>query len=56
MKNGYIYPNLNFKSVDPAIRLSPETEFAEGRTIRNVLSNAFGFGGNDTSLIFSKID
>ena len=56
VKNGYIYPNLNFKSVDPAIGLSPETEFAEGRTIRNVLSNAFGFGGNDTSLIFSKID
>ena len=56
VKNGYIYPNLNFKSVDPAIGLLPETEFAEGRTIRNVLSNAFGFGGNDTSLIFSKID
>ena len=56
VKNGYIYPNLNFKSVDPAIGLSPETEFAEGRPIRNVLSNAFGFGGNDTSLIFSKID
>lgn len=56
VKNGYIYPNLNFKSVDPTIGLSPETEFAEGRTIRNVLSNAFGFGGNDTSLIFSKID
>ncbi|MBR5958488.1 MAG: beta-ketoacyl-[Salinivirgaceae bacterium] len=56
VKNGYIYPNLNFKSVDHAIGLSPETEFAEGRTIRNVLSNAFGFGGNDTSLIFSKID
>ena len=56
VKNGYIYPNLNFKSVDPNIGLSPETEFAEGRTIRNVLSNAFGFGGNDTSLIFSKTD
>ncbi|MBO7432664.1 MAG: beta-ketoacyl-[acyl-carrier-protein] synthase family protein [Salinivirgaceae bacterium] len=56
VKNGYVYPNLNFNSVDPNIGLSPETEFAEGRNIRNVLSNAFGFGGNDTSLIFSKID
>ena len=56
VKNGCVYPNLNFKSVDPNIGLSPETEFAEGRNIRNVLSNAFGFGGNDTSLIFSKID
>ena len=56
VKNGYVYPNLNFNSVDPNIGLSPETEFAEGCNIRNVLSNAFGFGGNDTSLIFSKID
>lgn len=56
VKNGYIYPNLNFKSADAAIGLVPETEFAEGRTIRNVLSNAFGFGGNDTTLLFSKFE
>ena len=56
VKNGYIYPNLNFNSVDPNIGLSPETEFAEGRNIRNVLSNAFGFGGNDTTLLFSKFE
>jgi len=56
VKNGYVYPNLNFKSVDEAIGLAPETKFAEGRNIRNVLSNAFGFGGNDTSLVFSRAD
>ena len=56
VKNGYVYPNLNFKSADEAIGLAPETEFAEGRNIRNVLSNAFGFGGNDTSLVFSRAD
>jgi 3-oxoacyl-[acyl-carrier-protein] synthase-1 len=56
VKNGYVYPNLNFKSADEAIGLAPETEFAEGRRVRNVLSNAFGFGGNDTSLVFSRAD
>ena len=56
VKNGYVYPNLNFKSADEAIGLAPETEFAEGRNIRNVLSNAFGFGGNDTSLVFSRAE
>jgi 3-oxoacyl-[acyl-carrier-protein] synthase-1 len=56
VKNGYVYPNLNFKSADESIGLAPETEFTEGRRVRNVLSNAFGFGGNDTSLVFSRAD
>lgn len=51
---GYIYPNLNFNTEIQEINLVPETKFSEGNTIRNMLSNAFGFGGNDTTLIFSK--
>ena len=30
------------------------TELQTGQEIRNVLSNSFGFGGNCSSLIFSK--
>ena len=56
VNKGYIYPNLNFKTAEPATGLIPETEFSEGNHINHVLSNAFGFGGNDTSLLFSKID
>ena len=33
--------------------LIPETSFQEGLPIRHVLSNSFGFGGNDSSLLFS---
>ncbi len=56
VSKGYIYPNLNFKTAEPATGLIPATEFSEGNAISHVLSNAFGFGGNDTSLLFSKID
>lgn len=36
--------------------LIPETSFREGLPIRHVLSNSFGFGGNDSSLLFSATD
>ena len=56
---GMIYPNLNFTEAMPeteqksGIGLIPETSFQEGIPIRHVLSNSFGFGGNDSSLLFS---
>lgn len=53
---GMIYPNMNFKEAMPDTGLMPETSFREGLPIRHVLSNSFGFGGNDSSLLFSAID
>lgn len=50
---GMIYPNLNFTEVMPETGLIPETSFREGVPVRHVLSNSFGFGGNDSSLLFS---
>lgn len=50
---GMIYPNLNFTDVMPETGLIPETSFREGVPVRHVLSNSFGFGGNDSSLLFS---
>lgn len=50
---GMIYPNLNFTDAMPETGLIPETTFREGIPIRHVLSNSFGFGGNDSSLLFS---
>lgn len=50
---GMIYPNMNFKEAIPDTGLIPETSFREGLPIRHVLSNSFGFGGNDSSLLFS---
>ena len=50
---GMIYPNLNFTDAMPETGLIPETPFREGIPVRHVLSNSFGFGGNDSSLLFS---
>ena len=56
---GMTYPNLNFTDAMPETGLTyktgltPETTFREGIPVRHVLSNSFGFGGNDSSLLFS---
>ncbi len=55
VSHGFIYPNLNFKEPIKETGLIPETTFREGLPIRNVLSNSFGFGGNNSSLLFSTL-
>jgi len=55
IKNQVIYPNLRFETRMDELPFEPETEFLSGQDIKHVMSNSFGFGGNCTSLIFSKI-
>ena len=54
IQNGIIFPGLNFNTPMPELRISPVSELKTGKNIRHVLSNSFGFGGNTSSLIFSK--
>ncbi|MCX6333610.1 MAG: beta-ketoacyl-[acyl-carrier-protein] synthase family protein [Bacteroidia bacterium] len=49
-----IWPNLNFANKMNELGFLPVTELRKDAAVRNVLSNSFGFGGNNTSLIFSK--
>ncbi|MEG2239571.1 MAG: beta-ketoacyl-[acyl-carrier-protein] synthase family protein [Alistipes sp.] len=51
---GVCYGNLNFRTPVEGTSLIPCTHFEAGADIQHVLTNSFGFGGNDTSLIFSK--
>ncbi|WP_404984714.1 beta-ketoacyl-[acyl-carrier-protein] synthase family protein [Chryseobacterium sp. M5] len=53
MQNNIIFPNLNFKTKMEEFDLTPVTELKE-KNINHVLSNSFGFGGNCSTLIFSK--
>jgi 3-oxoacyl-(acyl-carrier-protein) synthase len=55
VKHGLIYPNLRFETQMKEVPFSPETQFKKGQPINYVMSNSFGFGGNCSSLIFSKI-
>lgn len=50
-----IWPNLNFTRKMNELQFSPVTGIKNNVPVRNVLSNSFGFGGNNTSLIFSKL-
>ena len=49
-----MFPNLRFETAMSEIGVSPVTTF-QHKEITNVLSNSFGFGGNCSSLLFSKV-
>jgi 3-oxoacyl-(acyl-carrier-protein) synthase len=49
-----ILPNLNFRAAMKETGLAPEQIYRKGLPVKHVLTNSFGFGGNCTSLIFSK--
>lgn len=52
LENQLAFPNLNLESLDPELNLNPITETTTTE-IRHCMSNSFGFGGNNASLIFS---
>ncbi len=55
LRDGILYPNLRWKTKMDELSFVPQQTFEKNKTIKNVLSNSFGFGGNDTSLVFSAI-
>ncbi|MDR3365359.1 MAG: beta-ketoacyl-[acyl-carrier-protein] synthase family protein [Prevotellaceae bacterium] len=55
LQHGFIPVNLNFALPMPELALTPATDEQPTAPLRHVLSNSFGFGGNDTSLIFSRV-
>jgi 3-oxoacyl-[acyl-carrier-protein] synthase-1 len=55
LQHGIIYPNLRLKTPMKELPFVPVTGFIKNITVKHVLSNSFGFGGNCSSLIFSKV-
>lgn len=53
IQHNLVYPNLNFQSPIEELNIFPTTKL-EKKDIEYVLSNSFGFGGNCSTLIFSK--
>lgn len=49
-----VYPNLHFKNSIPSTGLTPVLAYKK-MPVKHVMSNSFGFGGNCSSLIFSKV-
>lgn len=55
IKHQEIYPSLNWQTPMPEFNSKPQTEFVANAKVEHVLSNSFGFGGNCSSLILSKV-
>lgn len=55
LKHGYVYPNLRLQTPMKDLPFNVETVFQKDISLKHVLSNSFGFGGNCSSLIFSRI-
>ncbi len=55
LKHRLVFPNLRFETRMKDMEFDPQAELLIDRSINHVLSNSFGFGGNCTSLIFSRI-
>ena len=53
IQNEVVYPNKNFKTPMKEFNLIPQTELMN-KKLNHVLSNSFGFGGNCSTIIFSK--
>lgn len=54
IRDGIVYPNMRWETQMEDIDWQVVTELQTGQTINHVLSNSFGFGGNCSSLVFSK--
>jgi 3-oxoacyl-(acyl-carrier-protein) synthase len=55
IQHNVVFPNLNFTTQMEEFNLIPQTTLKHA-TIEHVLSNSFGFGGNCSTLIFSKCE
>lgn len=53
IQHGLIFPNLNYQNPIAETGLVPITELQTDQPVLAVLSNSFGFGGNNSSLVFS---
>lgn len=56
LTRNFVPANLNFSEKIDTLNFTPVTETITNIKLQHVLCNSFGFGGNDSSCIFSKIN
>lgn len=55
IEHNFLPVNMNFRHKIEEHHFTPVTHSEPTRPIRHVLSNSFGFGGNDSAIVLSKI-
>jgi len=56
MNNGFICESANIETIDPAFADMPIVRERRDATLGCVLSNSFGFGGTNASVVFKRLD
>ncbi len=54
MQGGFIAPSINVTTIDPALRPGEVVTETRDADLDTVLSNSFGFGGTNATLVMSK--
>ncbi len=55
LRTGTIHPTINLMEADPECDLNYTPNYAIQRTVQVGICNAFGFGGNNASIIFTTL-
>jgi 3-oxoacyl-[acyl-carrier-protein] synthase II len=55
MQNSVVPPTINYRAPDPACDLDYVPNTARDAKVQYAMSNSFGFGGTNASLLFKKL-